>query len=234
MNTQNQPPAISGSTKNRFVALVHADALLDGKLGITSVQIADELGMRHADVIRAIDRRLAQRPSALGSGIVETTYTDANNQQRKMYVFDRNMAAKIMSALDDDYFDEIMEAFDMAMSAATSRQPTPIEQAEANLIGWKQAEEGKQKAIANEQVAIAAKEAALEVVAITKPKAAMLDGMLPDNKLQTIEVAVSASSSLAERGITMGTTVRPVTTSACTVYRQPKCDSTTTAYTTRA
>ena len=207
MNIENQtpptPPAISGSTKkNRFVALVHADALLGGKLGITSVQIADELEKQHAHVIRKIEQAVARSKSGAGSGIVETIYTDTNNQKRKMYILDRNKAAKVMSSLDDDYFDEIMEAFDMAM-AAIPRALSPIELARANMLGWEQAEAEKQLAIVAKDVAIAERDESRAIVAITQPKADIYDEMVPDGTLLTMSDAVR-KSGLSMRGI--GTT----------------------------
>ena len=57
----------------------------DGELVVSSRQIAEDFGKRHADVIKAIENIIKRNPE-LDKDFIESTYTDKSNRQTKEYL----------------------------------------------------------------------------------------------------------------------------------------------------
>lgn len=65
---------------------------IKGEVYASSLDIAEKFAIRHADVLRAVSNRIGQLKSALATAhfadlhFIETTYKDAGNHPRKMYL----------------------------------------------------------------------------------------------------------------------------------------------------
>jgi Rha family phage regulatory protein len=118
-----------------------ADA--NGVYRVDSRGVAERFGKRHDNVIRAIENLTKEDPEALlnfEEGYYQLKSTGSQNH--KLYQMDRDGFSLLAMGFTGGEASKWKRAYIKAFNAmeAKLRMLTPIEQAEANLIGWKKSE----------------------------------------------------------------------------------------------
>ena len=188
-NTNTLTALAEAHNTNRFINIVAEDARLDGKLGITSNQIAEVTGKRHDNVLKDIKEKFGLLKFEESSGILDSTYTNKQNKTQPCKILDRQHASALLSFYDITFGLEVQEAFDIAMKAI-AKPLTPEElliQCVEVIEGLKQKNEALTHKIEADEPAVAfAKEITAVKTELTPSKAGKELGFKPNKFMERL------------------------------------------------